>query len=274
MIDHQEPHDDTDDAENQAPKSGSPNTGHEGAQRQKADQEAQNDRSSTNQNPGPPRVHFFRGTLAGWITVFFTGTIAVIGYLQLCVYRQQKEIMNSAGKLQVGVARLTYGIPSVVLTPWMGVYDNNGQVFAVVNMYNQGRVFANSIQAAIKVDFLESEPTDYNFGDQAFQSANPSTLPIFDSQTIPYDPNVVHPTKKVAEYATMTVTMPTLVPRAQGLNYARKKIYVWGIIRFKDFTGDWAEPYKFCRFTPTESFFETGNRIAALDCGRKTTNQQ
>jgi len=182
---------------------------------------------------------------------------------------QQTGQMVQQTKLQIGTAHLVYGVPLVTPTPWMGVYDNNGQVSAVVNMYSQGRVYANSIEAAIKVDFLESEPTDYNFSDQDFQPVSPSTLPKLDPETIPYDPNVSHPAKKVSEHATVTVFYPDPIPPAEGFKYARKRIYVWGVIRYKDFTDGWADPNKFCRFTPTESFFENRNKTVPLDCNTK-----
>lgn len=152
--------------------------------------------------------------------------------------------MRNGTDLQRNIARLIYGIPKVVLAFHSVSRDEQGRIWADVQFQNFGKQNADNLRAAIKVAFRRSPPP------------HPPKLSDFkDSEFKMLNGDVLRPGKKNAKNPDVQAASPAYARPIYPDEYASLRVpgvyvYIWGIVKYKDFTRTENEPYPFCRFAP------------------------
>ena len=127
------------------------------------------------------------------------------------------------------IAGMAYG-PNIP-HPWLAVYHEEGQVFALVKVTNNGNTAAYSIGIAARVEFRRNDPkwpNDYQLTD--FNDTVPNSLQ-----------------GKSREQAVSTIILGNRIPASRE----GQLIYIWGVIRFQNELGVESKKY-FCGY-PTST---------------------
>ncbi len=144
-------------------------------------------------------------------------------------------------RVQTEVAKAQIGTADVNLMPWTGMYHSEDQkrIWVRVRVKNYGGRPADSIRIAVKLDFLNSspKPNRYNFGLGDFKPAQPDTLPPLSSTN--------------EQFADVTKQI------SPGYDNRQVELCVWGIIRYRDFTGATPDK-KFCRYAAAVDVLRAG----------------
>lgn len=114
---------------------------------------------------------------------------------------------------------------------------------------NVGKQDAEDWMVAIKLDFLPSPPSQSQraFADSKFVNMTPSTLrPLSDGE-------------KPIEAPNVNTRRPIYRKQYAALEAPEMKVYVWGEIRYKDYTRTWNNPSKFCRYAVARDILSTKN---------------
>jgi hypothetical protein len=99
--------------------------------------------------------------------------------------------------------------------------------------------------------FLDSapKPDQFTFDNKDFRAFDPRSLPpIFPS---PKEDDIKD------HSALGEIDMEKPIPPSEYLENGNKAIYVWGVVRYKDFTGEWTS-FKFCRGVLADKIFKAG----------------
>jgi hypothetical protein len=99
--------------------------------------------------------------------------------------------------------------------------------------------------------FLDSapKPDQFTFDNKDFRAFDPRSLPpIFPS---PKEDDIKD------HSALGEIDMEKPIPPSEYLENGNKTIYVWGVVRYKDFTGEWTS-FKFCRGVLADKIFKAG----------------
>jgi hypothetical protein len=183
--------------------------------------------------------------------------------------------------LQVQIARLNNpGAVAVNLTPWMGFFYQGDKLFAQVGVQNSGRAPIKTIAVAAKMRSRNTLPnylTDYNFNDTDFSETQPNSLPAHEVGSLPFTGRTGPNDRRTFEAHTVSrnIDMDELIPHQGHKVLADKTIYVWGKIRFRDYTGELAPgDIPFCRYIAASTIFkadqgQSGGTSPGEDCDKK-----
>ncbi len=172
-------------------------------------------------------------------------------------------------------AALANGVAVLRPANWMALYWEDDRAYAKIAIINRGRSEADSIQVAANVAFRTSKPAqnEYSFATDVFMPPDKLRLPAYSSKL----PIWLYPTReRTNEVSIISIFMDQHVSQTEAFRYKTGAktgtMYVWGQIRYKIFTGEWADDVPFCRFIDASEVFrqpENGGRTVDRDCETK-----
>jgi hypothetical protein len=200
-----------------------------------------------------------------WGQFIFAGGTAVVALLLLCVTvryveyagGQLAELQKTTKQtdrnfdMQVRVARLIHGKPDVRQDS-LGAYheDKTGAFYVSIWFKNIGEQKAENLIRVTKLDFLPMppSPSQRTFADNEFIDFRPERLPLQPlskgGKAIDALPN---PSRQIYREQYAALEVPGM------------KVYVWGEIHYKDFTGVGNDPTIFCFYATAKDVLSVKN---------------
>jgi hypothetical protein len=193
-----------------------------------------------------------------WLEVL--GIIGLFGYVgfagaQWCSTNRQLGILASQVEVEKHVARLG-GLPLIKMTGYMQWYElgpNTKDLHISVMMQNYGKHIAASVAGAAYVEFRSTIPEQgrYNFAPDDFTPINDGVLYFLNFDELS---DQLKANQKAGYYRTKERQVSS--EEYQAYTAGKTSLYVWGVVKYKDFTGGEAKT-GFCRYLSV-------NNIAAI----------
>jgi hypothetical protein len=172
------------------------------------------------------------------VVIAFTGIVyAVFSYLQWDAMSGQLKEMKSNSALQKKTAAVQFGLP-VISINWLGMFTlgENEVPHFIVRIQNNGKTNAESVSFAMDIKFSDQRPEPH-FASKDFQPIRPGTIEQWD----PIRKNYI---QSQGQYAH------TLLSDYAAYKSGKTRLYMWGEVRYKDFTNqpnEW-DAFRFCKY--------------------------
>jgi hypothetical protein len=193
--------------------------------------------------------HFVKDTThAGAVTAIFTVVIAFTGIvyavfacLQWTTMSGQLNEMKSSSALQKKTAAVQFGLPLISIN-WLGMFElrENKAPHFIVRIQNNGKTNAESVSFAMGIKFGDQRPEPH-FAPKDFQPIRPGTVEQWD----PIKKNYIQSERQYAH---------TLPGDYSAYKSGKTRLYMWGVVRYKDFTNlpnEW-DQFTFCRYVTAD----------------------